>query len=39
MLFKESMTIGIASNIIDNNTMFCDQLFRKKWSSKIRKTE
>ena len=30
MLFKESMTIGIASNIIDNNTMFCDQLFRKK---------
>lgn len=33
MLFKESMTSSIASNIIDNNTMFCDQLFRLKWSS------
>ena len=30
MLFKESMASGIASNIIDNNTMFCDQLFRQK---------
>ena len=30
MLFKESMTSGIASNIIDNNTLFCDQLFRQK---------
>ena len=30
MLFKESMTSGIVSNIIDNQTMSCDQLFRQK---------
>lgn len=38
MLFKESIASGIASNIIDNKTKFCDRLFRLKWSSKIRKT-
>ena len=30
MLFRESMASGIAPNIIDNKTMFCDQLFRQK---------
>lgn len=37
MLFRESMASGIAPNIIDNKTMFCDQLFRQKMVFQIQK--